>query len=175
MKMISKRGVRKSAKLVIAGIKKLLGSLPRLKRKMEDMNKNTNMNKNKINIVSVRIKIMVKGETISTPVAIEMPYPNEIKSPKLRRIVINSPIKSSFRRSEPSILGGIEPIYRWEVSREIKTVEMSPIKEFNEGKIKSNTGIVYNISSLKDNRVPENNPINEEMTTIARDSLSIFL
>lgn len=110
MKMISKRGVRKSAKLVMAGIKKLLGSLPRLKRKMEDMNKNTNMNKNKINIVSVRIKIMMKGETISTLVASAMPYPKMIKRDKLRSIVINSPMKSSVRRSEPSILGGIEPI-----------------------------------------------------------------
>lgn len=52
---------------------------------------------------------------------------------------------------------------------------MSPINEFSAGIIKSIIGMVYNISSFEDNRVPEIKPINEEITTIMIDSLNIFL
>ena len=67
------------------------------------------------------------------------------------------------------------PKYRCEVRREIKTVEISPIKEFKEGKTNKMIGKVYKISLLLDNSVPEKRPIIELIITIIIDSLKIFL
>lgn len=67
------------------------------------------------------------------------------------------------------------PIYRWVVNLDTKTVDISPIKEFNAGNIKRKIGIVYRISLLEDSKVPENKPKIEDKITIITDSLKIFI
>ena len=64
MKVIKSKGVKKSARDVIAGIKKLFGSFPDLNKYIELMNKVKNKLPNKMNIVSNKIKIIKKGFTM---------------------------------------------------------------------------------------------------------------
>jgi len=97
------------------------------------------------------------------------------RNPKLNKIVSNNPIKSSINLFEDWILGGIEPIYRCEVNLDIRIVDISPIKELSAGKAMMKIGIAYIISSFEDNKVPENNPITEDIMTTTIDSLKIFL
>ena len=52
---------------------------------------------------------------------------------------------------------------------------MSPINEFRDGSIKRIIGNAYRISSFKAKKVPEINPISEEIITMINDSLKIFL
>jgi hypothetical protein len=54
-------------------------------------------------------------------------------------------------------------------------VEISPIKEFNEGKINKIIGKLYNTSWLSERNVPEINPNIEEIITTIIDSLKILL
>lgn len=61
------------------------------------------------------------------------------------------------------------------VNRDTRIVDISPIKEFKAGIIKSNIGIVVNSASFEDNKVPEISPNNEDKTTMIRDSLKIFM
>lgn len=89
-------------------------------------------------------------------------------------IVISKPRKSCFNLSDFCIFGGIVPIYKLEVRRDTKTVDISPIKEFNEGNIKRIMGIVYKISSFEDNKTPVNKPNIDDNITIAIDSLIIL-
>jgi hypothetical protein len=58
------------AKDVTMGIKKLLGSLPFLKIKMELINNSTNIKPKRIKIVIIIIDIINNGFTISIPVTI---------------------------------------------------------------------------------------------------------
>jgi hypothetical protein len=66
-------------------------------------------------------------------------------------------------------------MYRWEVKRELNTVDISPINEFKDGKTISIIGKLYKILLLLDNIVPEINPNSEDIITIIIDSLKIFL
>ena len=59
--------------------------------------------------------------------------------------------------------------------REIKTVEISPIKEFKDGKTNNIIGKLDNTRSLLERSVPEKSPITELIRTITTDSLKIFL
>ena len=65
-------------------------------------------------------------------------------------------------------------MYRWVVNLDTSTVDISPIREFKEGKINIIIGIAYRISLLIDNKLPETKPIKDEMTTIIIDSLIIL-
>ena len=66
-------------------------------------------------------------------------------------------------------------MYRWEVRRETRTVDISPIKEFNDGKTNKIIGKLDNTLSLLDRSVPEKSPITELIRTTITDSLKIFL
>ena len=146
IKTIKKKGVRKSANDVMNGIKKLLGSFPLLNNNIELMNNDMKKIMNNNNTVRIKIIIIKKGLKISIPIVIAKVYPNTINTPKLNKIVISNPRKFSFRERLFLIFGGTVPIYKPDVSRDTKTVEISPIKEFNDGNIKSIIGIVYKIS-----------------------------
>jgi hypothetical protein len=71
--MISNNGVKKSAADVTNGMRKLLGSLPLLKRKMALINKKANIAKNNIIIVIIIMIIITKGFTIDIPERIIAP------------------------------------------------------------------------------------------------------
>ncbi len=66
-------------------------------------------------------------------------------------------------------------MYRWEVRRDTRTVDISPIKEFKDGKTNKIIGKLDNTRSLLDKSVPEKSPITELIKTIIIDSLKIFL
>lgn len=116
-----------------------------------------------------------KGFTISIPNIIATKYPINNKAIKLNKRVMSNPKKSSFNRSDFWIFGDNVPIYRCVVNRDTRTVDISPIKEFKAGIIKSNIGIVVNSASLEDNKVPEISPNNEDKITMIMDSLKIFM
>jgi len=88
--MINK-GVKKSARDVTTGIKKLFGSFPFLNINMEPINKNTNISPNRIKIVMIKIDIINKGLTISIPVTLANMYPRLINATRLITIVISNP------------------------------------------------------------------------------------
>lgn len=141
IKIINSKGVKKSAKEVTKGIKKLFGSLPLLNRNMELTNKKPNNIKNNNKIVKDIIKIIKNGFIILIPKEIPKIKLKRTSTNKLNNIVINRPIKSSINLFDFSIFGGIEPIYKCVVRRETKTVEISPIRELREGRIKRIIGI----------------------------------
>lgn len=153
----------------------MLGSLPLLNKKIELINKNINRIPKSSKIVKIKIEIIKKGFTISIPVTLPIVYPKIINAAKLNKIVINNPKKSSINLSDFWTLGDIVPIYKCEVKRDINTVEISPIREFNDGNTKRIIGKLYNTSSLPDKSVPENSPIIDDNITIIIDSLNIFL
>jgi len=88
--MINK-GVKKSARDVTKGIKKLFGSFPFLNINMEPINKNMNISPNRIKIVMIKIDIINKGLTISIPVTLANMYPRLINATRLITIVISNP------------------------------------------------------------------------------------
>ena len=67
IKIISNSGVKKSAKEVTKGIKKLLGSLPLLNRNIEPINNKKNKTKNKLVMVKINTKMIKKGFIILIP------------------------------------------------------------------------------------------------------------
>ena len=71
--MISNNGVKKSAADVTNGMRKLLGSLPLLKRKIALINRKANIVKNNIIIVNIIMIIIIKGFTIDIPERIIAP------------------------------------------------------------------------------------------------------
>jgi len=107
---ISNKGVKKSANEVINGIRKLFGSPPLRNIIIELMNNTPNKMRNKSVIVITMINVIRKGFTIRIPVVIPIMKPNKINTIKLNKIVIKSPIKSSFILFEGLSLGGIVPI-----------------------------------------------------------------
>jgi hypothetical protein len=141
IKIINNKGVKKSAKEVTNGIKKLFGSLPLLNRNMEPTNKNPNNIKNNNKIVDNIIRIIKIGFIIFIPKVIPIIKPKSTNTNRLNKIVIKRPIKSSITLLDFCTFGGIEPIYKCVVKRETKTVEISPIRELREGRIKSIIGI----------------------------------
>ncbi|MFX1554618.1 MAG: hypothetical protein ACFFBV_11885, partial [Promethearchaeota archaeon] len=60
------------------------------------------------------------------------------------------------------------------VNLDTRTVDISPIKEFKAGIIKSNIGIEVNTALFEDNKVPETSPNKEDRITMIIDSLKIF-
>jgi hypothetical protein len=84
-------GVKKSAKDVTIGIKKLLGSLPFLNMNMELINNSTNIKPKRIKIVIIIIDIINNGFTISIPVIIPNKYPKLINATRLSKIVTSNP------------------------------------------------------------------------------------
>ena len=140
--MINIDGVKKSAREVVNGIRKLFGSLPCLNNNTVHINKRINNEINKINIVMIIINDIIIGLTILIWGVINaILYPMIMRKRKLKQTVINNAIKSFFNLSEIWIFGLREPINNWVVSREIKTIEIFPIKEFNEGSISNITGM----------------------------------
>ena len=123
------------------GIKKLLGSLPLLNNTIELINNEINNVINNNIIVRNKIKIIKKGLKILIPVVKANAYPIVIKAIKPKKIVINNPRKFSFNLSDFWTFGGIVPMYKSDVSRDTNTVEISPINEFNEGRINKIIGI----------------------------------
>ena len=85
------KGVRKSASDVIKGIRKLFGSVPRLKREIALKNNKINIIKNRIMIVRIMIKISKNGFTNFTPEIIPIENPAIIKKPKLNKRVKRRP------------------------------------------------------------------------------------
>lgn len=85
------KGVRKSDNDVIKGIRKLFGSVPRLKRYIALKNNEKNMIKKRIKIVRSIIKIIAIGFTSSTPVIIPIIIPVNIKKARLIKRVKRSP------------------------------------------------------------------------------------
>ena len=85
------KGVRKSASDVIKGIRKLFGSVPRLKRLIALKNNKINMIKKIISIVRNMIKIIIKGFTICTPEIIPTEKPTIMRNPKLNKSVSKRP------------------------------------------------------------------------------------
>ena len=59
--------------------------------------------------------------------------------------------------------------------RETRTVDISPTKEFKDGRTNNIIGKLDNTLSLLDKSVPEKSPITELIRTITTDSLKIFL
>ena len=107
---IISNGVKKSANEVINGIRKLFGSPPLRNIIIELMNKAPNNMRNKNIIVITMINVIRKGFIIRIPVVIPIMKPNEINTIKLNKIVIKSPIKSSFILFEDLSFGGMIPI-----------------------------------------------------------------
>jgi len=107
---INSNGVKKSANEVINGIRKLLGSPPLRKIIIELMNNAPNNMKNKIIIVIIMINVIRNGFIIRIPVVIPIMKPNVINIIRLNKIVIKSPIKSSFILFEALSFGGMIPI-----------------------------------------------------------------
>jgi len=66
-------------------------------------------------------------------------------------------------------------MYRWEVRRDTRTVDISPIKEFKDGNTNKIIGKLDNTLSLLDRSVPEKSPTTELIRTTITDSLKIFL
>jgi hypothetical protein len=90
------KGVRKSASDVTKGIRKLLGSIPRLNKNIAPRNSIINIIKKMIKTVAVVIKIIISGYTIFTPDITPIENPNINKKSKLSKRVISRPNKSSF-------------------------------------------------------------------------------
>ncbi len=107
---INSNGVKKSANEVINGIRKLFGSPPLRNIIIELMNNAPNNIKNKSVIVIIMINVIRKGFIIRIPVVIPIMKPNEINTIRLNKIVIKSPIKSSFILFEDLSFGGMIPI-----------------------------------------------------------------
>ena len=84
-------GVRKSASDVINGIRKLLGSIPRLNKNIAPINSKINIMRKIIRIVKVIIKTIISGFTSFTPVITAIEYPKKIKTTKLNKRVISRP------------------------------------------------------------------------------------
>lgn len=93
--MIIIKGVKKSAKDVTKGIKKLFGSFPLLNRKTVHTNRRKKREINKVRIVKLIITIIIKGLIISIPVKNAMLYPKIMRNVMLKIIVINKLMKSS--------------------------------------------------------------------------------
>ena len=93
--MIIIKGVKKSAKDVTKGIKKLFGSFPLLNRKTAHTNRRKKREINKVRIVKLIITIIIKGLIISIPVKNAMLYPKIMRNVMLKIIVINKLMKSS--------------------------------------------------------------------------------
>ena len=85
------KGVRKSANDVIKGIRKLFGSVPRLKRNIALKNNKINIIKKIIKIVRNIINIITNGFTRSTPVMIPITNPVIIRKIRLNRRVKRRP------------------------------------------------------------------------------------
>ena len=85
------KGVRKSANDVIKGIRKLFGSVPRLKREIALKNNRINIMKKIMMIVRIMIKIITNGLTSSTPVIIPIENPVMIKKTRLIKRVNRRP------------------------------------------------------------------------------------
>jgi hypothetical protein len=73
------------------GIKKLFGSFPFLKIKIELINKKINVIPKSNKTVVINIRVIENGLTISIPVTLPIMYPNTINAQKLNKIVINNP------------------------------------------------------------------------------------
>ena len=91
MNIINRRGVKKSANDVTKGIRKLFGSPPLLKIKMDPTNNMINNEQKSIRTVINMIMIIKTGLTISIPAIIPTMYPRINSTAKLRRIVISNP------------------------------------------------------------------------------------
>ena len=144
---------------MVNGIKKLLGSFPFLKRIIELTNNKINIIMKSNKVVRLTTQIIKSGFIIATPRTTTKPYPKRINATKLNKIVANNPRKSCINLFVFCILGGIIPIYKWVVSLEIKTVEISPVNEFKAGKITVIIGNPYKILKLVVKTDPVNNPI----------------
>lgn len=107
---INSNGVKKSDNEVINGIRKLFGSPPLRNIIIELMNNIPNNMRNKIIIVITMINVIRKGFIIRIPVVVPIMKPNVIKTIRLNKIVIKSPIKSSFILFEGLSFGGMVPI-----------------------------------------------------------------
>ncbi len=66
--MIINKGLKRSAEEVIIGIKKLLGSFPLRKTKIDPMNKIKNKLPNRRKTVANKIKMIIKGLTMLIPI-----------------------------------------------------------------------------------------------------------
>lgn len=104
------RGVRKSASDVTTGIRKLLGSIPRLNKNIAPKNNAKNIMKKRIKIVAVTINVSVSGYTNLTPDIIPIEYPNKKRKSRFSKRVISRPYKSSLILLDFWILGNIVPI-----------------------------------------------------------------
>jgi hypothetical protein len=100
MNITNNNGVKKSNSDVVNGIRKLLGSFPRLNKIIELENKNVKIIINNNKMVNIMIKNIRNGFTISIPVIIPKEYPIITNEIRLKIMVTNSPIKSSFNRSD---------------------------------------------------------------------------
>ena len=85
------KGIRKSASDVINGIRKLLGSIPRLNKNIAPMNSKINIMRKIDKTVILIIEIIIIGFISFTPEITPIEYPKKINKNKLNKRVINSP------------------------------------------------------------------------------------